>query len=40
MDVPRRIVDDMLQIPADRLRWLRPAELAAYGLAAHPRTGP
>jgi ATP-dependent protease ClpP protease subunit len=34
MNVPRRIVDDMMQIPADRLRWLRTSEWTAYGLVA------
>lgn len=34
MNVARDLVDDMMRIPADRLRWLQPAELAAYGLVA------
>jgi ATP-dependent protease ClpP protease subunit len=34
MNVPRRIIDDMMRIPADQLRWLRPSELAAYGVVA------
>lgn len=32
MNVARGLVDDMMRIPADRLRWLRPADLVAYGL--------
>jgi hypothetical protein len=32
MNVPRKIVDEMMSIPADRLRLLRPSDLAAYGL--------
>jgi hypothetical protein len=34
MNVAPGLVDDMMQIPADRLRWLRPADLVAYGLVA------
>jgi ATP-dependent protease ClpP protease subunit len=33
MNVPRRIVDEMMSIPADRLRSLRPSELAGYGIS-------
>lgn len=32
MNVARDLVDDMMRIPADRLRWLRPSDLVAYGL--------
>ena len=34
MNVPRKIVDEMMSIPADRLRLLRPSDLAAYGIVA------
>jgi hypothetical protein len=33
MGVSRAIVEDMRAIPADRLRYLTPADLAAYGIA-------
>lgn len=32
MNIPRRIVDEMMRIPADRVRLLRPSDLAAYGI--------
>jgi hypothetical protein len=34
MNVPRKIVDEMMSIPADHLRRLRPSDLAAYGIFA------
>ena len=34
MNVPRKIVDEMMSIPADRLRLLKPSEMAAYGILA------
>ena len=37
MNVPRKIVDEMMSIPADQLRLLRPSELAGYGI---PRVDP
>jgi hypothetical protein len=37
MNVPRKIVDEMMSIPADHLRLLRPSELAGYGI---PRVDP
>ena len=33
MGVSGAIVEDMMAIPADRLRYLTPADLAAYGIA-------
>jgi len=32
MNVSRRIIDEMMSIPADRLRFLRPSDLATYGI--------
>ncbi len=37
MNVPRKIVDEMMSVPADRLRWLHPSDLTAYGI---PRLDP
>jgi len=34
MNVPRKIVDEMMSIPADRLRLLKPSDLAGYGIFA------
>jgi hypothetical protein len=34
MNVPRKIVDEMMSIPADRLRLLKPSAMAAYGILA------
>ena len=34
MNVPRQIVDDMMSIPADRIRLLKRSELAGYGIFA------
>jgi hypothetical protein len=32
MNVPKRIVDDLMAIPADRLRYLKPADLADWAV--------
>jgi len=34
MNVPRKIVDEMMSIPANRVRLLKPSEMAAYGILA------
>ena len=34
MNVPRAIVDEMMSIPAHRLRLLRSSDLAGYGIFA------
>jgi ATP-dependent protease ClpP protease subunit len=34
MNVPRRIVDDMLRVPPDRIELLSASELARYGIPA------
>ena len=36
MEVPRAIVDDMMAIPAKRVRHLTPADLARYGIPVAP----
>ena len=32
MNVPRRIIDGMMSIPPNRLRWLRPDDLGGYAI--------
>ena len=34
MNVPRKIVDDAMSVPPDRVERLSAADLAAYGIGA------